>query len=200
MKNLSIAIAGGGIGGLTTAVALQQQGFDVQVFEAAAEIRPVGAGITLAGNALLAYRALGLDAQVMAAGRAMRAARLMLANGRVLMATDFGKFAEQYGVTSVAIHRAALHRVLLDALQPGTVHTHSRAVGVDTASPVRPALLLEDGRRVGADVVIGADGLRSPIRQQLLPGARLRYSGQTCWRAVVELPAAMVDQMGIMES
>lgn len=110
-----VAIAGGGIGGLTLACALQRQGIAATVFEKAPELRPVGAGITVQANAIVALRSIGLDQAVAAQGVAAGESAILDASGRTLQALRMDVVAERLGAPFVCLHRARLHRVLLDA-------------------------------------------------------------------------------------
>jgi 2-polyprenyl-6-methoxyphenol hydroxylase-like FAD-dependent oxidoreductase len=111
-----LLIAGGGIGGLTAAIALRRAGFDAQVYERAPEIREVGAGITLQANAILALRTIGLDSAMIAAGRVATKASLQTAAGKVLSRIDLQGVERSMGAPAVAIHRATLQDVLVSAL------------------------------------------------------------------------------------
>ncbi|HEX8656970.1 MAG TPA: FAD-dependent monooxygenase [Hymenobacter sp.] len=182
---MDIIIIGAGIGGLTAAHALLQQGHAVRVFEAAPALREVGAGVVLGANAMHALDRLGLHAAVRAEGEPVTHLALLNRQGQVLNAADTTPFTRRLGYDNLAIHRAALQRVLLAALPPGTVqlgYSFSRF----TAAASAVAVHFADGRSTQADALVGADGLRSPVRQQVLPGSQPRYAGYTCWRAVVD--------------
>src|SRR4051812_16488326 len=97
MAQSPILIAGAGIGGLTAAISLRRAGFDARVYERAAEIREVGAGITLQANAMLALRTLGLDAAVTAAGRVATKASLQTSAGKILSRIDLQGVEREMG-------------------------------------------------------------------------------------------------------
>jgi 2-polyprenyl-6-methoxyphenol hydroxylase-like FAD-dependent oxidoreductase len=88
MKTTDFTIIGGGIAGLSTAIALQQKGFSVELFESAPEIRAVGAGISLAPNAVKALRALGLEAEVTAKGRVLESMDILSRAGASISVVD----------------------------------------------------------------------------------------------------------------
>ncbi|UOQ76346.1 FAD-dependent monooxygenase [Hymenobacter sp. 5516J-16] len=179
------AIIGAGIGGLSAARALVLQGHMVRVYEAAAELREVGAGVVLGANAMRALQQLGLHEAVQAHGSPVTHLNLLDQHGRLLQAADTTAFTAALGFDNLGIHRAALQRTLLAQLPPGTVQLgrqFARFNATDTGVLVHFA----DGHSVQADALIGADGIRSKVRGQLLPAVAPRYAGYTCWRAVVD--------------
>jgi len=179
-----VLIIGGGIGGLTLAVALQQRGIEVRVMEAAPELRPVGAGIWMPSNALQVLARLGLAEAVRREGMSMERAEVRDYRRGLLQQADFRALAEQYGWGTVAIHRARLSAALAAALHPGTLQLGKACAGLDEeAEQVR--VRFGDGSETRASVVIAADGIRSVVRGRLFPEARLRYSGQSSYRAVL---------------
>jgi 2-polyprenyl-6-methoxyphenol hydroxylase-like FAD-dependent oxidoreductase len=193
---LPVLIAGAGIGGLTLACALQRRGIACRVFEKAKELRPIGAGITMQGNAMLALRAIGLEDAVRAAGEAPSRIEIRRADGALLVGMDLAPIERAVGATTIAIHRGELHGVLHahagDVITLGAEATGYRDGG-DAIT-----LVLAGGREVRGRVLIGADGLHSAIRSQVLGDTPLRYAGYTSWRGVTaagvvaKLPPAMV--------
>jgi 2-polyprenyl-6-methoxyphenol hydroxylase-like FAD-dependent oxidoreductase len=179
-------VIGGGIGGLTTAVALQRRGLEVRVYEAAPELAPLGKGIWIAPNAMQVLERLGLAAAVLEAGWPLAGIELRDRDAGVLHAFDLAAVAARYGHSIVSIHRAALQRVLVAALEPGTLRLGMRCVGC--AQDDRGIFAaFEGGARVAADILVGADGLHSVVRNAVVRTARLRYAGQTCYRGVADL-------------
>jgi 2-polyprenyl-6-methoxyphenol hydroxylase-like FAD-dependent oxidoreductase len=184
----SFIIIGAGIGGLTTAHALIRQGHKVQIHEAAAELREVGAGVVLGANAMRGLAQLGLHEAVQAQGTPITRLSLCDQDGHLLQAANPDFFARQVGFDNLGIHRAALQQVLLANLPAGVVRLGSRFERfTDTATGITAHFA--DGSSASADAMIGADGLHSPVRRQLLPHSQPRYAGYTCWRAVVEAAA-----------
>ncbi|GGG36403.1 FAD-dependent monooxygenase [Hymenobacter glacieicola] len=182
------SIIGAGIGGLSVARALLQQGHTVRVYEAAAELREVGAGVVLGANAMRALQQLGLHAAVQAHGSPVTHLNLLDQHGRLLQAADTTAFTAALGVDNLGIHRATLQRTLLEQLPPGIVHLGYPFVRFDV-SGTGLQVHFTNGRSVQTDALIGADGIRSHVRGQLLPGVAPRYAGYTCWRAVVDARA-----------
>src|SRR5690349_9245307 len=109
-------IIGGGIGGLAAAVALRRVGIDAAVYEKAPQIAEVGAGLSLWSNAVVALRRLGLEAPVAAAGSAFDRVQTLLSDGRPFPSFDLAELAQRAGAPCICIHRAALQRILIEAL------------------------------------------------------------------------------------
>jgi 2-polyprenyl-6-methoxyphenol hydroxylase-like FAD-dependent oxidoreductase len=128
----NITIVGGGIAGLTTAIALNKAGFSTTIFEAAPEVKAVGAGLALAANAMKAFQKIGIAEDVIAEGRILPAFLLLDQQGKQLAKTNSEALSKKYGVDNFTIHRADLHRVLLSKLDPTTVHSNKRIVDIIT--------------------------------------------------------------------
>lgn len=181
----NITIVGGGIAGLTTAIALNKAGFSTTIFEAAPEVRAVGAGLALAANAMKAFQKIGIAEDVIAEGRILPAFLLLDQQGKQLVKTNSEALSKKYGVDNFTIHRADLHRVLLSKLDPNTVHSNKRIVDIVTQGE-KTLLTFQDGSMHEAEVLVAADGIHSPIRNKLLPNSKERYAGYTCWRAIID--------------
>jgi 2-polyprenyl-6-methoxyphenol hydroxylase-like FAD-dependent oxidoreductase len=177
-------IVGGGIGGLCAAIGLRQAGADATVYEQAAELTEAGAGLAIWPNAIRALRKLNLADAVIESGSRIHRGKLRTVTGRTLTQSEPGELEQAFGEPTIAIHRADLHRILLAALPPGTVYLNARCIRLDQMKD-GAAIHLADGRSAVGDLLIGADGIHSVVRQQLFPGIRLRYSGYTAWRGVV---------------
>lgn len=185
-------IIGGGIGGLTAAVALRRTGWEAHVYEAAPALRPVGKGIWVPTNAMQVLDRLGLAGAVAQAGWPLERIQVRAEDGAVLMDFDLAQAVAKFGHPTVSIHRAALVQVLADALPPDALHLGRRCTGF-AQDGAGVTARFEEGEPVRGDVLVGADGIRSVLREQLFPGVRLRFSGLTCYRGVVEmeLPAGL---------
>jgi len=181
---MDFTIIGAGIGGLTAARALLNQGHRVQVFERAEAVREVGAGVVLGANAMQVLRHLGLHDAVRAAGQPVTHLALLGSKGQVLSAADTRMFTQRLGADNLGIHRAELQRVLLQALPAGTVQL-GKSFTHFTESADAVTAHFADGSQVRSAALLGADGLRSRVRQQVLPNSQPRYAGYTCWRAVL---------------
>ncbi|MFB6155310.1 MAG: FAD-dependent monooxygenase [Haloferacaceae archaeon] len=185
-------IVGGGIGGLTAALALRRRGFEPVVYERATELRPVGAGILLGANAMQAYDRLGLAARIREAGSAKRTIRILAPDGASVSTLDVAALEAEFGHPFVAVHRGDLQRLLLDQLPEGDVRTDAECVGVTGEGP-GVDVDFADGSAVTANLVVGADGIESAVRGSLFPGASVRQSGIVCYRGVasVALPSSL---------
>lgn len=190
-----ITIIGGGIGGLTTALALEKIGLEYQVFERAPELKPVGAGIWLAPNALQVMDWLGLLEDVQAAGNTINRILLGLPDMSRLSGSGQQAAIDRFGFSTVAIHRAALVEVLHQKLPADKVHLGKAFEAYTELEDGRIEVRFTDGSRVQTDALLGVDGINSAVRQQLFPDSSIRYSGQTCWRGVAdfELPDKLTD-------
>lgn len=176
-----IVIAGAGIGGLTLGCALARAHRSFRIFERATELRPTGAGIALSANAIRALAHVGLDDQVRACGQELAVAAICDPSGRVLLAVDV---REVVPGGTVAMARASLQEVLLSALGT-TVRTGQPVLGYESR-PTGVRVTVAPSETIDAELLVGADGLRSTIRQAMRGTEPLRYSGQTSWRALVE--------------
>ncbi|MFN7134795.1 MAG: FAD-dependent monooxygenase, partial [Myxococcales bacterium] len=177
-----VIIAGAGIGGLTLACALARAGLRATVYERASELKPLGAGITVQMNAMAALKTIGLDDAVAAEGESPKAASICDDAGRPLTKTRMDALQDELGSRMVCIHRGRLHRVLLG--HAGDVVRTGRAVTGYREEGEQVVVELSDGSTDTADLLVGADGLRSVVRAKLLGDAPLRYSGYTSWRGV----------------
>ncbi|QHT65874.1 NAD(P)-binding protein [Rhodocytophaga rosea] len=183
MKN--IAIIGGGIGGLCTAIALQKQGHDVKVFESAPHLKPLGAGLGLAANAIKALLDIGIGQDILKAGNVLSSFEILNQQGKLITKTDSLKVSKQFGTDNFTIHRADLHTILLQHLAPHTLELGKSCTTVVQNSK-EVEIRFKDGSTSYADCLIAMDGIHSQIRQQLLPQSKPRYAGYTCWRAVID--------------
>ena len=191
MTKSRILIAGAGIGGIVAALALLQRGFPVELYEQASDLREIGAGVQVAPNGSRVLCALGLEPAMAAiasvpVGKQVR----LFSTGQAWKLQDLGaQSVTLYGAPYWMVHRGDFHRVLLDALMqraPAALHTGASCVGVQQDAD-GATLLLEDGRRVRGDAVIGADGVHSQIRHALFGGAKASFTGIMVWRGVVPM-------------
>ena len=188
-----ILIAGAGIGGLTAALALLQRGFDVEVYEQAGTLGEVGAGLQLSPNATLCFEALGLADAIDATAIAPQGKEVRLWNtGQTWKLFDLGADAlGQFGHPYLMVHRADLHAVLAEAVRrhaPTSLHLRARCDGIEQDAH-GVTLHLADGRTVRGDVLIGADGVHSAVRQGLWGGDAPTFTGCIAWRGLIAMDA-----------
>jgi 2-polyprenyl-6-methoxyphenol hydroxylase-like FAD-dependent oxidoreductase len=180
---LRAVVIGAGIGGLTAAIALKRTGWDVSVHERAPELREVGAGITLWTNAVKVLRKLEVGAAVESVSAPLRLSELRSWRGKLLVQTDFGTLCDRLGAPSIGIHRADLQAKLADAL--GREHIHLGMTCVAYSQDEKGVnVLFAEGDEVRGHILVGADGIKSLVRNQLLGPEPLRYAGYTAWRGV----------------
>ncbi len=186
-----ILIAGAGIGGLTAAYALIKKGFDVRVVERAPRFRPLGAGLMVQINGMLALRHLDLDERVKDRGVELEHLTIQRYDGKVLFGVAVAPLAREFGMPMVAIHRRQLHEVLFDAVGRDRILFGADARGF-TEEETWVRLELGRGSSERGAALIGADGLCSAVRSQLLNDP-LRYSGYTSWRGICPRTTVGVD-------
>lgn len=180
---MKIAIVGGGIGGLCTAVGLHKIGIKAHIYEQASSFKPLGAGIGIGSNAMLALSKMGLAEDIIAAGMPLHEQRFLNGQMKVMNAIDFGLLKERFGEENIAIQRADLHQALYDAVDPAYFH-FGKKVTQFTQDGTGAMLTFNDEEQIAFDYVIAADGIHSIFRQTLLPGSKPRYAGYTCWRGI----------------
>jgi 2-polyprenyl-6-methoxyphenol hydroxylase and related FAD-dependent oxidoreductases len=183
-KTARIAVVGAGIAGLTVAGLLRQQGYSVTVFEQAQSFWRIGSGIILGASTAKVMRQLGIeDAMVRAGVKPDAFVSRDVTTGEVLNELVFDAEAERrFGGPFVNIHRADLHQILLSTLAPETLHFDHHLAGIDHAADgVR--LSFTNGQHFDADLVIGADGIRSVVRDLVQGTSAPRYVGKVALRA-----------------
>lgn len=193
-----VSIIGGGIAGISIAIAFQKHGLEVEVYEAATELKPVGAGITLAFNAMKAAQKLGFRQEVLKAGRSMENAMILNDQAKVLTAFNYRKHLDKLGDLSIAIHRADLHQILLGQLKGDILHLNKKAQSF-TQDKDGVMVSFEDGSTLETPLLIVSDGIHSIFRQALIPNSKPQYAGYTCWRGIGELPEGYAFSNSVVE-
>lgn len=176
-------IVGGGIGGLTAAVALRRADFHAEVFERAEQIKEVGAGIGLSANAVRVLKRLDLMEQVIRCGTIINAAVTYTNDGRIISSLP----ANLSDVPTVCVHRADLQQILFNALPAESVHLGEDFRSFQQARTHITAAFAS-GHTATGDALIGADGLLSRVRAQLIGDEEPIYRGYQCWRGVSDVP------------
>ncbi|HEX2889981.1 FAD-dependent monooxygenase [Vineibacter terrae] len=195
-----ILIAGGGIGGLTLALALLRHGFEVEVYEQAPALREIGAGLHVSSNGMLVLAALGVADQVMASAARPHRREIRLWNtGQSWTTFDPGAGATAaYGHPHVTMYRPDLLDVLAQAVQaaaPEAIRLGRTVVGC-SQDENGAVLHFADGGHASGDLVVGADGIHSVIRSTLHGADDATFTGLAVWRGVIpaaRLPARLAD-------
>lgn len=188
-------IIGAGIGGLAAALALLREGVDVEVYERAPALGEVGAGVQTTPNGAKVLMALGLEGAMRERGTATAGKDTYLWNtGQKRPFIALGqKAAEEFGAPYLTFHRADLHRMLQEAVQaakPGAIFlNHAFERLEQSASGVRAHF--SNGRSADADVLIGADGIHSKVREQLFGQDKAQFTGCMAWRGLI--PAEAIE-------
>jgi salicylate hydroxylase len=195
-------ISGGGIGGLTAALALLRHGIDVDVYEQATEIKEVGAGVQLAANGTRVLHALGLGDELKALSCEAQGKEIRhWKTGETWKLFDLGPVSiERYGFPYFTVYRPDLLGVLADAVRrekPEAIHLGAKVSGFtqDTAG----VTVEYSGGNARGDALIGADGVHSRIRQSLFGPDKPEFTGVIAWRGIVpmeRLPAHMARRVG----
>jgi 2-polyprenyl-6-methoxyphenol hydroxylase-like FAD-dependent oxidoreductase len=178
-----IVIIGGGIAGLTAAVALSRMGLAAEVYEQAPALVEVGAGVWLWPNAMAALEPIGLSGMVAQLAAPVSRQGLMRPDGTWLLCIPGDLMARRWGSGFAAVHRAELQQLLAAELDPAVIHLGARCTGFDDVGQTVIARFA-DGREVRADVLVAADGVHSAVRARLLGPAPLRYRGYTAVRSL----------------
>jgi salicylate hydroxylase len=184
-------VVGGGIGGVTAAIALARKGVEVTVLEQAPVLAPVGASLQLGPNAVRLMQDLGLLPALRRVGSRPHAVELLRwKDGAVLHHAEHGAEAEaRFGASQLDFFRPDLHRVLVESLPPGALRLGARVVGVDETAD-GAEVVVDGGARLSADLVVAADGIRSSLRQQLVGPEDPVFSGTVVYRSMIPFDRA----------
>ena len=198
-----VLIAGGGIGGVTAALALLRRGFDVDIFEQANELREVGAGVQVSPNGSRVLYALGVGETLAASSCEASGKEIRLwSTGQTWKLFDLGaESVARYGFPYFTVYRPDLLAALLDGVRrekPDAIHLGAKVVGF-VQEEGRVTLNLDDGRTVSGDALIGADGIHSRIRHGLFGEEAAQFTGMVAWRGVIpmeRLPSHLARLVG----
>lgn len=202
-KALKVIIAGGGIGGAAAALALLRKGFDVEVYEQAAELGEVGAGVQISPNGSRALDYLGVFKKLQKVSCAPERKEFRLWNsGDSWPMFDLGEIAiNKYGYPYLTVYRPDLLETLVNAareIKPDVFHLGKTVTDIEQDEK-SATLILQDGSSATGDILIGADGIKSTIRRQLWGPDAPKFSGMMAWRAVIpmhNLPSHMQVMVG----
>ena len=188
----TVAIVGAGMGGLSAALALAMDGVKVTIFEQAAQLGEVGAGLQMSPNAMKVLRHFGLeDALREYAFVPQHACMRDFKSGEYYLKIPLGKTTEDvYGAPYWHLHRADLHKVLVSACeQAGVTLELGASVSAYIEQDEQVCVVLADKSQHWADLVIGADGIGSVVREQMLGKEALTFMKQVAWRGVIPVSA-----------
>ena len=198
-SSCEIAIVGGGLAGLAAAQALKAFGMKAEVFETAPALGEIGAAVNVSPQAVKALQAIGVGDKVAAVGHLSPGIYTRnMRTGEFLEFNDRHKAAARHGAPYYTFHRADLLDALASGLDRGAVHLGHRLTGIEERSD-RTMLAFANGAHVEAEIVIGADGVRSVIRRALYGDDNPTYTGQMVWRALLsagDVPAEVLEPMG----
>jgi salicylate hydroxylase len=201
---MRILIAGGGLGGLTAGLALLKKGFNVRILEQAAQLKEVGAGIQLSPNCNHVLFKLGLEPEFMKLASEPQGKIVRLWNtGQTWNLFDLGSVSRKlYGYPYLTAHRADLHQTLANAVRredPDAIVLGAKMIAFDQHAD-GVTVRTEDGRSFEGDVLVGADGVHSLVRETLFGADKPRFSGIVAWRGVIEaatLPTQLQRPLGV---
>lgn len=191
MKVLRISIVGGGIGGLSAALALQHFGYRVSVFEQARELREIGAGVTITPNAMHALNFLGVGERVAKEAGPTEAYLIRhFQSGEVIKTRASGTdYVERFGAAYHQVHRADLHAALADAVlqnETNCVFLDHRFKSLAQGSG-QVVATFTNGKAITSDVLIGCDGAASKVRACVFGDEEVNYTGQVAFRALLPM-------------
>ena len=196
LDQLSVAIVGAGMGGLTAAATLRQAGIEVQVYEQARQFARIGAGIQMLPNSMKVLRRIGVEDRVRDFAFEPKSHLNRVADtGEVIIELPMPE--DRYGAPYLCMHRGDLHEALLSIAPPDIVHLNKTLVGLDQGEG-QVTLSFADGTTAQADAVIGADGLHSVVRELLVGPEHPRFSGRVAYRGV--FPSELMDGYELPQS
>lgn len=192
---MKVMVVGGGIGGLTTALCCARQGMEVHLFEQASEFSEVGAGIQLSPNGTRILHRLGLENSLEKYSFHPQSLDMRIGtNGSSVFSIPISDADSKYGAPYLHIHRADLLAVLLEAVKHlGNcyLYTNHKLVSIDECDS-KVTLHFENGDSSDGDIVVGADGIHSKVREDILGLDNPRFTGNVAWRAVI--PSSSVSE------
>jgi len=193
-----IAVIGAGLGGAAAASLLQSAGYEVNVYEQTPSFSRIGAGINLSPNCTRILKRIGVCDRLAQTGvRTTHWVSRVWDTGELLLDYPMGEALEQrYGAPYLCVHRGDFHALLLEAVAPGTIQFGKRLEELEQKGNV-VKLVFADGSRAEADLVIGADGVRSRCRELLVGLAAPKFSGNVAYRAL--FPTSLVAGMDLVD-
>ena len=193
MYHLKAIIIGAGIGGLTTAIAMQKAGYEVEVYDRVRDMRPAGAGISLWSNGVKVLNYLGLGEQLAAIGGQMDRMEYRSHHDELLNHIDLRPLIAEVGQRPYPVSRTELQNMLLEAAGADKVQMGMRCVAVEE-NESKATAIFENGHRATGDFVVGADGIHSITRTYVLGhDASPRYANYVNWNGIVDAKPGLAD-------
>lgn len=180
----SISIIGAGIGGLTLGNVLKQHHLDFIIYESAPEIKPVGAGIMMAVNAMQIFDQLGLKEKIENAGNKIHGISITDEKLKPITKTNISELERKYNSCNVAIHRAKLQTILAENIGFESIQLDHSLQQIQKKENYH--LSFDNGTEIESEIIFGADGSKSKVRDQILQTGTIRNAGQKCWRGLTE--------------
>ncbi|MBD3884394.1 FAD-dependent urate hydroxylase HpxO [Phormidium tenue FACHB-886] len=191
MYNLKVVIIGAGIGGLTAGIALQQAGYQVEIYDRVAQLRPAGAGISMWSNGVKVLNRLGLGDKIAKVGGQMNQMQYRTLNNELLNEIDLYPLIETVGQRPYPVARTDLQQLLVEAFA-GEIKLNAKCIGLEQDGQSATAIF-EDGHRATGDLIIAADGVRSVLRNQILgQDIQPRYAGYVNWNGLVPMSKDLI--------
>jgi len=179
-----VIIIGGGIGGLTTALALKQKGIEVEIYEKAKKFHPIGIALGVLHNGASVLKKLGIQHKLAEQGEVFKSFKVTTSDGKSLYEMPLDKLDKMFGVESVALLRSDLHDFLLSAASDVPIHYDYKLESYQ-ANEHEVVARFANGKEVHGSVLVGADGIRSVVRQIMLGDKPPRSVG-TWWGGITE--------------
>jgi FAD-dependent urate hydroxylase len=190
---VKVVVVGGGVAGLTLALALRRAGVEVEVHEKFDHLQGRTTGFTVWSYAIQKLTGFGLDrTKLDRIGTAIEVTEIRNQDGTLLGSMPVGEASRELGAPSYDINRRDLQETIVDELGPEIVHMGSEVVGVETGDGAATVLLAGGGRASG-DLVVGADGIYSVLRDQVVAKSKLRYSGFAGWSGLIEFEHELLE-------
>jgi 2-polyprenyl-6-methoxyphenol hydroxylase-like FAD-dependent oxidoreductase len=180
-----ISIIGAGIGGLTLGNILKQQHLDITIYESAPEIKPVGAGIMMAVNAMQIFDKLGLKEKIESRGNKIHGIFITDEKLKIISTTNVLALEKKFNSCNVAIHRAELQNILAENLGFENIKLNHSLQQIQKKENY--LLEFENDLTTESKIVFGADGIHSKVRNKIFGNGKIRNAGQKCWRGLTDL-------------
>jgi len=183
---MKISIIGAGIGGLSTAIALKQKGFEVEIFEASKDFSKAGSGINLAINAMQVFKKLGIYKEISSLGSYTNSLLITDEKLNIITKVNLVNAEIEFKSKTYAIHRATLHTILLNRLKGVKIHLNKKLKSLSQTND-EVNFTFEDKTSYSSNILIGADGIHSVVRKSIINNTELRIAKQVCWRGIVKI-------------